>query len=247
MRRKAWEAEYAEHKRRADIAWERVMAAFMRGAFAPRAKAGFNPDQPRVPAGNPDGGQWTSDGEGPQSSTGLGNDRTTGRNAPRILSDETPDDFFTPGTRLAQEDTGRGSRIDLEEERQLGGHAIEGHVNKNPNFLLSRARDIASAGARDGFAEGIRVGSFSSLDAANKLVNATLAQNRDLVDKVAGGLLPRETLNARFGSPTGYEAYAPNERSQPYLRDTYGGTVVIDRDARVAKGFRVVTAFPGNF
>jgi hypothetical protein len=23
-------------------------------------KAGFNPDEPRVPAGNPDGGQWTS-------------------------------------------------------------------------------------------------------------------------------------------------------------------------------------------
>jgi hypothetical protein len=27
-------------------------------------KAGFNPDQPRVPAGNPDGGQWTSEGAG---------------------------------------------------------------------------------------------------------------------------------------------------------------------------------------
>src|SRR5262245_45621159 len=27
-----------------------------------RTKAGYNPDQPRVPAGNPDGGQWTSDG-----------------------------------------------------------------------------------------------------------------------------------------------------------------------------------------
>jgi hypothetical protein len=25
-----------------------------------RRKAGFNPDQPRVPAGNPDGGQWTN-------------------------------------------------------------------------------------------------------------------------------------------------------------------------------------------
>jgi hypothetical protein len=27
-----------------------------------RRKAGFNPDQPRVPAGNPGGGQWTSEG-----------------------------------------------------------------------------------------------------------------------------------------------------------------------------------------
>ena len=25
-------------------------------------KASFNPDQPRVPAGNPDGGRWTGDG-----------------------------------------------------------------------------------------------------------------------------------------------------------------------------------------
>lgn len=28
-------------------------------------KAGFNPDEPRVPAGNPDGGQWTSEGGEP--------------------------------------------------------------------------------------------------------------------------------------------------------------------------------------
>lgn len=27
-------------------------------------KAGFNPDQPRVPRGNPDGGQWTDEGAG---------------------------------------------------------------------------------------------------------------------------------------------------------------------------------------
>lgn len=27
-------------------------------------KAGYNPDQPRVPAGNPEGGQWTADGLG---------------------------------------------------------------------------------------------------------------------------------------------------------------------------------------
>lgn len=26
-------------------------------------KAGYNPDEPRVPAGNPDGGQWTSEGD----------------------------------------------------------------------------------------------------------------------------------------------------------------------------------------
>jgi hypothetical protein len=45
-------AEIAEHKRRADIAWERFKAALLRGDFAPRSKAGFNPSQARVPAGN---------------------------------------------------------------------------------------------------------------------------------------------------------------------------------------------------
>jgi hypothetical protein len=28
----------------------------------PEAKGRFNPDQPRVPKGNPDSGQWTADG-----------------------------------------------------------------------------------------------------------------------------------------------------------------------------------------
>lgn len=43
------------------MAWARVVVAFK--AFAQLAiKAGFNPSQPRVPAGNPDGGQWTSGG-----------------------------------------------------------------------------------------------------------------------------------------------------------------------------------------
>jgi len=59
-----WKAECVERKRRADIAWERFKATFMRGDFAPRGKANFNPDQPRMPAGNPDGGQWADGGSG---------------------------------------------------------------------------------------------------------------------------------------------------------------------------------------
>jgi hypothetical protein len=63
-----WKAECAESKRRADIAWERFKAAFMRGDFAPRGKANFNPNQPRVPTGSPDGGQWTG-GDGSAGSS----------------------------------------------------------------------------------------------------------------------------------------------------------------------------------
>jgi HK97 family phage portal protein len=36
----------------------------------PVAKTGFNPDEPRVPGGNPDGGQWTGDGGTGGSGTG---------------------------------------------------------------------------------------------------------------------------------------------------------------------------------
>jgi hypothetical protein len=49
-----------------------------------RRKA-YDPDQPRVPAGSPEGGQWTGDG----GSVG------------RVISDATPD-AIKPGDRLAQ-------------------------------------------------------------------------------------------------------------------------------------------------
>ena len=51
------------------------------------ARHGFDPNQPRVPAGHADGGQWTSGGGG-------GDDR-------RIISDVTPDNDWIPGAQYA--------------------------------------------------------------------------------------------------------------------------------------------------
>lgn len=67
------------------IAGERMMAAFARlQAFA--EKAGFNPDQPRVPAGNPDGGQWTgSDGSASGRQPGIGDN-----GGPKLDPEEPP-------------------------------------------------------------------------------------------------------------------------------------------------------------
>ena len=45
----------------ADAGWQIILKSFACYQEACR-KAGFNPDQPRVPAGNPGGGQWTSGG-----------------------------------------------------------------------------------------------------------------------------------------------------------------------------------------
>ena len=45
----------------ASLAFRRMQLAYARNLVA-LGKAGFNPAQPRVPAGHPDGGQWTRDG-----------------------------------------------------------------------------------------------------------------------------------------------------------------------------------------
>jgi len=52
-------------------------------------KEGFNPNEPQVPAGNPDGGQWTREG-------GNG-----GPTDPRVLSDATADNTWKPGAQYA--------------------------------------------------------------------------------------------------------------------------------------------------
>jgi hypothetical protein len=56
----------------------------------------YNPNQPRVPAGHSDGGQWTSAGG------------TTGRGTSQVLSDVTPDNDWKPGAQYAN--NGRGGR-----------------------------------------------------------------------------------------------------------------------------------------
>jgi hypothetical protein len=54
-----------------ELAWSLSFCSYMRSGTLPSPRAltkaletelKFNPDQPRVPAGNPDGGQWLSDG-----------------------------------------------------------------------------------------------------------------------------------------------------------------------------------------
>jgi len=56
----------------------------------------YRPDQPRVPAGSREGGQWTADGAGSQPTA------KPPINDPRIISDATPDDDWKPGAQYAQ-------------------------------------------------------------------------------------------------------------------------------------------------
>jgi hypothetical protein len=146
-------------------------------------------------------------------------------------------------------DTGpRGRPIDLREEEQRGGHAIAAHVGKSRDYLLSVVRDIQQDTIdNESFIRGVREGSFTSLEAANKIVNSTISQNQNIVDSVAQGASQRGELDAQFSSPTGYEAFAQSERSQVEIRTTYGVRVIIAYDAASGKGYRIVTAYPTSF
>ncbi len=56
-------------------------------------KAGYNPNEPRVPAGNPNGGEWTRESEGSDST-----------DPSPVLSDATPDNGWIPGAQYAAND-----------------------------------------------------------------------------------------------------------------------------------------------
>lgn len=223
--------------------------------------AKYSPTQPRVPAGNPRGGQWTDRGGGQNIGQPIGQDAGQGTAASLAQpmgnvdvgdlsgSSELGDLFrITPaeprveGARVA----GDGYPIDLLQERALGGHAIESHLRSRQSVLNDVRGTIDYARRNGDSTDDVRQSSFTSLEAANKLVNATISEHSEQVNRVVNGLSSRETLHSEFSSPTGFEAYARNERSAVVLSDTYAVRVVIVPDKTVAKRFRVDTAFPTN-
>ena len=212
----------------------------------------FDPNQPRVPAGNPNAGQWTSgDGRG-SASESDNSPEPNGASRPvqyAALDTGTRTDATTDelGVQVAAGPGRSGYPIDLLEEEAQGGHAIRDHVGKSQDYLLSIVNDTAARAELLGdLASGLREGSFPSLEAANKLVNSTISANQNEVDLVVDGLSQRAEIDEYFGSPTGYEAFAQTERSTPFVRDTYGVHVVIVRDLDSPKGYRVLTAYPIN-
>lgn len=197
----------------------------------PALQRKFSPDQPRVPAGNPDGGQWTDGGGG-----------GGGINDPRVLSDATPDGI-RPYEQYAQNLDKRP--VDLREEEARGGHALREHVGKTDEELLaSTTIDRGNSGIYSYARKAL--GSFASRESANDFVNRTLEQNRDRVEAVATGRSAKDFITYRFGYKTGREAFREDADAVPYLRDTYEVGVFIRHDSRAAKGYSVVTAFPKN-
>ena len=130
------------------------------------------------------------------------------------------------------------------QEEGAGGHSFEKHIGKTDEYLLNRVRTERFDSLFESF--GLeRAGSFSSVQAANKLVSSTLSQNSALVEQVASGKLGGAEISSYFSTPTGRESYSDKGKSA-YIRDTYGVKVVISRNARLGKGFLVYTAYPIN-
>jgi hypothetical protein len=78
------------------VAAHQLMKTFRRQEELKRLAADslkFRPDQPRIPSGQSGGGQWTDGGGGGQ-----------------VLSDATPDNFWKPGSQLANNAGGDGSK-----------------------------------------------------------------------------------------------------------------------------------------
>lgn len=217
----------SKHDPIADPEWQ-YDVAFLRFQIAAwrcnlTLKAGFKPDQPRD-----DRGRWT-----------------TGDDDGSDDAESTPQFILVGGANDRS-----GYPVDILEEDLLGGHTFERHVGKTEEYLKARILNsrtnlagIITIGER-------RAGSFSSLEAANKLVNSTLAQNREKVKAFVERRFP-SVLNfmivfADFDSPTGYEAYASNDRSLPRMRATSGVTVHIRRTAESEKGYYVYSAWPAN-
>jgi hypothetical protein len=158
---------------------------------------------------------------------------------PSGSSELTPSDTRVDGVQVA------GEPIDLLEQQQRGGHAISEHAGRTYDYLKSRSREngqnILDRG--DDF-RGVSVGSFTSVQSANRLVNSTISGNQDKIDQAIRDGEPGITISKRFTSPTGYEAYLSRPHAEPYIRDTFGVKVVIRPDPGSARGWRVQSAYP---
>ena len=135
--------------------------------------------------------------------------------------------------------------LSLHEDR--GGYTVELHVGKNGDFLL---RSIATPRGRTLIASLYRWrhGTFSSLEAAQRLTNANLARNADVVEAVAAGRQRRAFVTSDFSTATGIEAYRTTRRaSSPLrLRRTFGVSTVIEHTPDMPDGFVIITSYPRN-
>ena len=220
----------------------------------------YSPAQPRVPAGNPRGGQWAGRnqgnggfggfGSGSGAQNGGGSDDSGGEGGgvdnSDISSGTDSEDFSESIVKVAADDSDRRYSPVLAEEEARGGHTLRDHSGKSD---LEIEAEFKRRGYDTPYVSFVpmRLGSFASDESANDLVNRTLERNKATVDMVASGELQDAFVKARFGYITGREIFRPdpNERYY-YFRNTYGVGAYIIHDPGSSRGYRVQTAYPRN-
>ena len=178
-------------------------------------KAGFHPDQPRVPAGNPDGGQWTLVGKRPWPMRPR---------QPVDLVEQERKGGHAIARHVGKSEEYLTSRL-LEPQYSYFG-LVEKRLNASSSFF-----DLASANYFVNM----------TLDAYPDIVDAVRSGDRPKTElqryfkEPTGYQVYRtETYYLANGEPVIRTA----------TRKTYGVAVRIVRDNRERNGFRVVSAFP---
>ena len=219
-----------------DVAYVRMLAALERLKIVVAREDKFNPNHDDL------GRFTTADGAvtGPGHALGDGQKPGSGNDGQ---------------VRVAQAQGGLSAYpVDILEEDTLGGHTYERHIGKAEEYLKARIRGSFKGVPEIGGYGEKRAGSFTSLEAANKLVSSVIAepQNqqklRSFVAKDFFFLLPELNLYpaSPFSAPTGYEAYAPNDRAAPVMRSTNSVQIRIFRTDKSPKGYFIDSAFPIN-
>jgi len=150
----------------------------------------YNPNQPRVPKGNPEGGEWTLGGLGSRwniDRSGVGVAASTpagrlGRNDPRVISDADPE-TVRPGQQYAQL---RGRRVGnsvfingQQFELSLGQSATLTALEAQADLAVARVHAIDPAWKRPASAYGSVEGMISAERGVIAAAEAKIAEFRE--------------------------------------------------------------------
>lgn len=179
------------------------------------SKAGFHPDQPRVPRGDPDGGQWTLVGGGraagatlidlaaEEARGGHAIARHVGKSTyqliQRLLEPQATTGFFTQYIRIA------GSFSNLESANKLVNSTLSTYPEQISKFLAD--------------------------DSLNQIGLWKFFSSRTGIE----AYIPGKIYAGMNGKPPVSEAR---------IRDTWGVIVWLRKDPASPRGWRIQTAFP---
>src|SRR2546423_1903820 len=195
-RRAARLREAAALRRKSDLAWDRFLRTFKR--YAEQQKVGFNPDQSRVPKGNPDGGEWVRDAG---KDGGSDRARSTDISAQRRIG---PRPFGTPQQHARLDAAIVSAREAIARVQQLNPNwrpaSMMSRDNPRDMEAMIRAKEAETREAEAQYLALARVGhddSFLRRDAA--------ATTDVLRAEATRSPMPGDSKNTRTVSPARFE------------------------------------------